>query len=74
MLEKVEDGITGQASQERCIYAWGRVRVWTMTHIIPERECKVKFQIQSETTWLRFLEVSECLVRVRSPQELRARL
>jgi hypothetical protein len=50
---KVEDEITGRASQERCTYAWGRVQVWTMTHNIPGKECKVKLQNLPEHAWLR---------------------
>jgi hypothetical protein len=67
----VEDEITGQASQEWCIYAWGRLQVWTMTHDIPGRECKVKLQSFPEYAWLRSSLASTIILRLQSWTALR---
>jgi hypothetical protein len=60
----VEDEITGQASQERCTYALGRVQMWTMTHNIQGRECKVKLQNIPEYAWLRSSIASTAILNV----------
>jgi hypothetical protein len=51
----VEDEITGQASQECCTYAWGRVQVWTMTHNIPAKRMQSEISKLSGTCMATFL-------------------